>query len=305
MARARPALPSLAEDYLRWLDITRQASPHTLRSFSSVLRAFFAWALAEECLDDPRDITLDSLRGFLRHVAPGISVSTRRHKQAVLSSFCRWLSAKGAIKGNPAAMLKLPRKPQHIPQVLSIAEVEQIIDGCRGDGLHQVRLRALVEMFYSTGCRVAEIAGLQLESTNAADGSILVLGKGRKERLAYLGGSARLSLRRWIVVRRSFLVSHGWIDHGSVFINFRDGGPLTTRSIGRLFVELGEKVQLRTRLHCHTMRHTCATHLLDGGMDLRYVQEILGHSSPATTAIYTSVSQIRLREVYRRTHPHA
>lgn len=305
MPKPIPSLPAEAEEFMRWLSVTRQASEHTLRSFRSVLRRYFVWSALTLGTDEPTEITLESLRAFLAHITPGIAITTRRHRQAVLASFCRWLSARGLIAGNPAALLKLPRKPERLPDVLSEDEISQVLDACRGGGTHEIRMRALVECFYSTGCRVAEIASLRVDAMNMHEGSIIVLGKGRKQRLAFLGTSARLAMRRWIVARGSYLLERGWTDPEFVFVNFRDGGALTTRSISRLLVELGEKAGLRTRLRPHKLRHSFATHLLDHGADLRYVQELLGHASPSTTAIYTHVSTVRLREVYRKAHPRA
>jgi len=297
-----PSLPPAARAYLEWLEVGRNCTPNTLRAYRSDLRQFFAWLRDKRMVHDPTVVDLDMLRGFLAALGD-VKIATRIHKQTVLRGFFGWMQARGWTSTNPAALLRRVRRPRQLPRYLSEAEVLRMLDKTTGDDHRSRRSRALLELLYSSGMRASEASSLLVSRVELEHGICWVLGKGRRERMCLIGHPARLALRFWLDARARYLAMMRWRDPGTVFINFRDGGSMSSRSIGRVIKEIGHAAEIVQRVHPHLLRHSCATHLLDRGVDIRYVQEVLGHASLSTTAIYTHVSMTKLKDVIRAAHP--
>jgi integrase/recombinase XerD len=234
--------------------------------------------------------------------ADGAAPTSVARRVAAVRSFFRHQMLIGARRDNPAAALELPRRPRTLPRTLSPGEVERLIDAAAGTSPRALRDAALVELMYGAGLRVSEALGLHRRSVDLDERLVRALGKGSKERVVPLGRPAVDALRRYLAVGRPHLDRR---SRPELFLNAR-GGPLTRAGAFLILRRLAEQAGLEaTRVHPHLLRHSFATHLLEGGADLRSVQEMLGHADLATTELYTHVSDRRRRELYFRAHPHA
>jgi len=222
---------------------------------------------------------------------------------ACLRSFFRYCCREKLAPGNPAKALRTPRAGRRLPHFLSTDQVAQLLEAPPANEPLGLRDRAILETLYSAGLRVAELAGLNVEDWNRDADIVRVVGKGHKERMAPIGRYAAQALARYLAVRTPDAAA-AQTHRQALFLNQR-GRRLTTRSVGRLLEKYIRQAGLDRLTTPHTLRHSFATHLLDGGADLRSVQELLGHRSLTTTQIYTHVSTKRLRETYEKAHPHA
>ncbi len=285
--------------FLRHLAHARQCSRHTLRAYEADLRQFARFASTRGA-KAPRDVGPLHVRGWLAQLrTSGLSRATTARKVAALRSFFRDLCVKGEVESNPAVVVRTPRLERKLPKTLTRTEVEQLLGAEEEGSLLALRNEAMLEVLYSGGLRAAELLGLREDDVDLGQGVARVLGKGRKERLCPLGRPARKALRAYLAKKRS-----DGIAEPRLFVN-RFGRGLSDRSLRRIFGRMTTRRGLAGKATPHTLRHSFATHLLDGGADLRSVQELLGHASLSTTQIYTHVSIERLREVYRKAHPRA
>ncbi|MGQ0553622.1 MAG: tyrosine recombinase XerC [Planctomycetota bacterium] len=298
-----PKVNSMLDSYLAELQSARQASPHTLRAYRGDLQALLSFA-ARQGVTDPRLIDTLLLREFLASlVAP--SRATLARKQAVFRGFFQWLATTGRITRDPAAALRTPRRARTLPRTLDQASIEALLAAPDVSQRAGLRDRALLEALYSSGMRIEECHRLSLADLDLGGGSLRLMGKGRKERLGLLGTQARAAVAAWLPERERLLQQLRKTQQEALFLNLRDGGRLTVRSMARLVKHYALQAGLPSDVSPHTLRHSFATHLLDRGADLRIVQELLGHASLSTTQIYTHVSIGRLREVYEHSHPRA
>lgn len=269
----------------------RGASPHTIRAYRRDLQTFFA--TTPDMLATPADI-----RSFLAgQLIDGLQKSTASRRLSSLRSFFRFMHAEGALEVNPAKLVNAPKLPAPLPRFLTIDEIFSMIAAPEGEGFSEVRNRAILELLYSSGLRVSELAGLELADTNLDDAMLMVRGKGKKERLVPVGRKAITALRAYLPLRMALKS-----PHGAVFLNSR-GGALSDRSIRRIVVGYARRLMLSGKVSPHTIRHTFATHLLHGGADLRVIQELLGHSSLSTTQKYTHLDIAQLMDIYDKSHP--
>ena len=291
--------------FLNYLKVERNASPLTIKSYTDDL-AHLAEFFGEQNgrVPPPREVEVSQLRGYVAYLHEcGYAQATVARRLACLRSFFRYCNREGICDKNPARPLRTPRAGRKLPHFLTTDEVGKLLiapPANKDDGL---RDRAILETIYSAGLRVAELVALSLKDFDRAQGILRVLGKGRKERIAPVGSYAIKALTRWLEVRSPDSTAAA-AERDAVFLN-RFGRRLTTRSIGRMLEKHIATAGLSTQTSPHTLRHSFATHLLDGGADLRSVQELLGHKSLTTTQIYTHVSTRRLRETYESAHPHA
>jgi integrase/recombinase XerD len=234
--------------------------------------------------------------------AEGLSAATIARRTASARSFYRHLQLLGARADNPAAELALPRRTRRLPRTLSPGEAERLVDAATGVEPRTLRDRALVELLYGAGLRVSEAVGLEKGAVDLDERLVRVLGKGGKERIVPVGRPAAEALRRYLARGRPFLDRR---HRPELFLNAK-GGPLTRAGAFLILRALAERAGLEPgRVHPHLLRHSFATHLLEGGADLRTVQELLGHADLGTTELYTHVSDRLRRELYYRAHPHA
>jgi integrase/recombinase XerD len=291
----RPSDPDV-ERFL--LHLAARRSPRTVDAYRRDLAA-----LATSRGGAVADATLDELERWLAEMrAAGLAPATVARRVSAVRTYFRHLVLIGMRDENPAASLKLPRRGRHLPRALSPSETERLIDAAEGTTPRSLRDRALVELLYGAGLRVSEAVGLDKTGVDLDGRIVRVLGKGGKERLVPLGRPAAEAVRRYLALGRAHLDRR---YRPELFLNAR-GGPLTRAGAFLILRRLAEKAGLEPeRVHPHLLRHSFATHLLEGGADLRSVQEMLGHADLGTTERYTHVSDRRRREVYFTAHPHA
>jgi integrase/recombinase XerD len=260
-------------------------------------------ALAEWLGRPPSKVTTEELERYLADLrARGLSGATIARRIASLRSFFRHLVLIGAADANPAAELELPRRTRRLPRALSPSEAERLIDAAAGTTPRDLRDRALVELLYGAGLRVSEAVGLDKGGVDLDQRLVRTVGKGGKERVVPVGREAVEALRRYLARGRPHLDRR---HRPELFLNAQ-GGALTRAGAFLILRKLAAKAGLEPeRVHPHLLRHTFATHLLEGGADLRSVQEMLGHADLATTELYTHVTDRRRRELYFQAHPHA
>jgi integrase/recombinase XerD len=249
------------------------------------------------------DATRDDLERWLASMrAAGLAQTTLSRRVSAVRSYFRHLTLIGRKGDNPAAAIELPRRPKKLPRALSPAEMERLIDAASGTTPRSLRDHTLVELMYGAGLRVSEAVGLEKGAVDLDDRLVRVVGKGGKERLVPLGRPAAEACRRYLALGRPHLDRR---FRPELFLNAR-GGALTRAGAFLILRKLADKAGLDpARVHPHLLRHSFATHLLEGGADLRSVQEMLGHADLGTTERYTHVSDRRRREVYFSAHPHA
>jgi len=300
--------------YLRAL-AARDASPHTVRSYAGAIGPYLAW-LAGRGVGWRQPGRAD-LRAYLADLADGRARRTVAQRLAAIRSFYRWAAREGIAPGDPWAAIATPRLPRRLPGVVDVASVERLIDaastptGRDPELARALALRdgAIVETAYAAGLRISEIAAATVTSVDLRRGEVRVLGKGRKERFSLLGRPACDAIGAYLADGRPALLSRRpgatvADAEPALFLNSR-GAAIGVRGIRYRLERHRREAGLPEDVHPHTLRHSFATHLLDGGADLRVVQELLGHESLATTQIYTHVSPARLRSAYRDAHPRA
>jgi len=273
-------------------------APRTVEAYRRDLIQLAQW------LDGPVSAatTEDLERWVAQMRADGRAATTVARRIAAVRSFFRQQMLLGQRGDNPAASLELPRRTRKLPRTLSPAEAERLIEAANGTTPRAMRDRALVELMYGAGLRVSEAIGLDRRGVDLDERIVRALGKGQKERLVPLGRPAVESLRRYIAMGRPHLDRR---NRPELFLNAR-GGPLTRAGAFFVLRKLATKAGLEPeRVHPHLLRHSFATHLLEGGADLRAIQELLGHVSISTTQTYTRVESKRLKEAYSRAHPRA
>lgn len=301
-----PQLAHAVAGFLRYQSAERGRSAHTVRAYQGDLDSLLIHMVAD---GNTRlnDLELSSLRRWLgEQSSAGLARATLARRAAAARSFTAWALREGIIEVDPALRLKAPQRQQHLPAVLQQQQIDRLMgmlqaDAAAGDPL-PLRDLAMLELLYGTAIRVGEFAGLDLADVSPERKTLTVLGKGNKERTVPYGLPAQRALDAWLHRGRPALRK----DHSgnALFLGLR-GGRIDQRTVRSAVDHHLARLGDTSATGPHTLRHTAATHLLDGGADLRSVQEILGHSSLATTQLYTHVSVERLRESYRTAHPRA
>jgi integrase/recombinase XerD len=292
-------------EYLHYLAIEKNASPNTLSSYRRDLERYMRFLLAEH-IQAPDRITVDITSRFLQSLkAEGLGPRSVTRALSALRGFHKFLLADGIVKGDPTETLESPRKTRSLPGVLTRDEVESILmqpAPTPGDRKNLwVRDRAILEVLYATGIRVSELITLRQAEVYAEEGIIRVFGKGSKERLVPIGPSAISWVGRYRSETRILLVRRT-STQDALFLNMR-GSPLTRVAIWHMVQQYARNAGVTQDVHPHTFRHSFATHLLEGGADLRAVQEMLGHADISTTQVYTHIDRTYLKQEYDRYHP--
>jgi integrase/recombinase XerC len=278
------------EKFLRYMEVERGASPHTLRAYRKDLELFFESA--------GEGTELSDVRGFVAsEINRGQKKSTASRRLAAIRSFFKYLNREGLIKKNPARLISSPKLPKQLPRFLSVDEVFGLVEKPGGLSFIEQRDRAMLELMYSSGLRVGELASLNLDDVNLDEGLVKVMGKGRKERIVPVGGKAQEALRSYLVEK--MLQKKG---DKALFVS-RNGKRLDPRGIRRIVRKYSLALGIPGKVSPHTLRHTFATHLLQSGADLRVIQELLGHSSLSTTQKYTHLDITHLMDIYDKAHP--
>jgi len=298
-------------EFLDCLKSQKGYSEHTLRNYRIDLRHFFdffkekqAAAGAGASPDYPEKIDYQAMRDYLAALVSQYRRTTISRKLSAIRSFFQYLERENLIENNPTADLSAPKQAQYIPAYLQVDEIFRLLEGPDPNTPVGLRDQALLEVIYSCGLRVSEAAGLNLSSIEYAERLVRVFGKGQKERIIPIGHTALEAVQRYLDATLSLRKKQGQEGNGpqALFLNSQ-GKRLTTRSMHTIVKKYALKSQIMRDISPHALRHTFATHLLDGGADLRAVQELLGHVSLSTTQKYTHVSLDKLMEVYDKSHP--
>ena len=297
-----------AERFLDHLAVERGLSDNTLLAYRKDLRRYASF-LARRNIRRTVDVDESAIRSFVASISastygderPYAPTSVGRALSAV-RSFHRFLLREGVTTRDPAAAVVRPKLPRALPHPLTVGEVQAVLEMPTADSPGGIRDRAWLELLYASGLRVSELTALDIDDVDLEGNAVRVLGKGGKEREVPIGRHANEAVGAYLARSRPALVSAR--SRGALFLNAR-GGRLTRQSVGRLLEEYARRAGIRRRVTPHDLRHSFATHLLDGGADVRVVQELLGHASVATTQIYTLVTKEHLRAVYYTTHPRA
>ena len=296
------------ESFIETLSAEKGCSLNTCRAYRNDLEQFLAYLIDSELglfkrggNIDVRNVDDMVIRSYMGFLYKKNQKSTIARKLSAIRSFFRFLVKSGAIRTNPADTVLTPKRGKPVPNYLPVDDMFRLLDGVKGESVLALRNRAILETLYSTGVRVAELAGMNIGDVDFDNGFVRVIGKGNKERLAPVGKKALGRISAYMDTRPK---TTGSVNQNSepLFLN-RKGGRLSTRSIARLLEVVVRQLGLLRPISPHGLRHTFATHMLDAGADLRVVQELLGHASLKTTQRYTHVSIDRLMEVYDKAHP--
>ena len=297
-------LAEALKEYILYLRVEKGASPATIDGYQRDLERFIK-AMGE--MESAESLEYQAIVTYLAElVEMGYAPSSLKRTVAAIKGFCGFMVYDNLSTHNAAVILKLPKVPAHLPQTLSIEQISQLLDQPFEPTPLGTRNRAILELFYGCGLRISELTNLDRAECNLGEGLIRVFGKGSKERMVPIGGTAISALSIYLNEARSQLHTKRTtapLDNSAVFLNAR-GQRLSRNGVYSIVVEYGQRVGI-DNLHPHSLRHSYATHLLEGGGDLRSIQQLLGHASISTTQIYTHVGKSHLREEYLSCHPRA
>jgi len=294
------------DGFLNHLRVEKNASGMTIVSYRTDLNQFFEFLSRLNSLP-PEKVSVESfnhksVRDYLTHLQNnGISRATMARKLATLRSFVKYLCREEVLKGNPIAAVATPKQEKKLPRFLYPQEIQTLIEAPDTGRVSGLRDQAILELLYATGIRVSELVALNINDVDTKNGFIKVIGKGDKERIIPMGKKACLAMDRYLQARDKIIRKNRNAET-AVFLN-KFGQRLTARSIRNIINKCVQQVALNQKVSPHTLRHTFATHLLDGGADIRSVQELLGHVKLSTTQIYTHVTKDRIKNVHGRNHP--
>jgi integrase/recombinase XerD len=295
------------KQYLQFITLEKGLAENSILSYRNDLERYLHYVTHDLKVRDLGGITLSHIERYLSELTEmGLAVGTIARNISSIRSFHEFAVVEHLAEANPAELVDLPRKAQKLPEVLDTVEVEQIIDAADRTTPFGIRDAAILETLYASGMRVSELTNLEPDSLFFEIGFIRVIGKGNKERLVPVGEMARISIKHYLDdVRDSFLNdTKPGKSKNKLFLNQR-GGPLSRMSIWNIVNKYAQKAKIKKNVYPHIFRHSFATHLLEGGADLRAVQEMLGHTSISTTEIYTHVDRTLLHQVHKEFHPRA
>ena len=306
-------LGSMLAEHEMWLTVERGLATNSLAAYRRDLRRYEQFLRAAG-IDDPAAVGEATVSAYVDHLGrlrvgeadERLAPASIARGLVAVRSFHRFCASEGLVESDPSEQVGAPRVPQGIPKALDERDIDAILRSVVGDAPRSQRDRAILEVLYATGVRISELVGLDLADIDLGDGIARVLGKGDKERVVPMGRAARSELGRYCADGRLELRSPRARrrDADAVFLNAR-GGRLTRQGCWQIVRRAGTRAGLAGDLSPHVLRHSCATHMLDHGADIRVVQELLGHASVSTTQVYTKVSPERLRAVYESAHPRA
>lgn len=315
----------IIQQFIGYIAVERGLAKATVSAYSSDLNHYVAW-LQSQGITDLHNVTSNDIEAYVRQLhSEGMSVNSQSRSIASIHALHRFAFDNGFVNSDVSEHIKAQQNSHYLPDVLTIEQVEQLLDATGvknprdyekegkplpevGDLISavQVRDRALLEVLYASGARVSEIVGLGSQDIDLAHGAARVIGKGTKQRLVPLGSFACAALQWYLDVSRPLLLlrNKSGVSVSKIFLNTR-GKALSRQSVWEVVSRCGKLAKLPVEMHPHTLRHSFATHLIQGGADVRTVQELLGHASVTTTQIYTHIAPEQLIEVYRSSHPRA
>ena len=303
-------MKKVIEKYLKYLQVERNSSPHTIISYENDLTSFLDFCSSQfECSDEQVDvqhITRLTIRLWLGELSDqGLSKSSIARKVAALRSFFKYSFKRGYITKNPAHLLVVPKKDKTLPKTVTQEDMSRMLENIDTDTVKGLQDRAILEVFYGTGIRVSELAGLNLTDVDLRSGQITVQGKGNKERIVPLGDTARKVLQDFMKKRMELYGSRTDSDARKALFLAASGQRAYVRAIRYMVEKYLSRESEVTQKSPHVLRHSFATHMLNNGADIRLIKEFLGHANLAATQVYTHTSVERLKNVYEQAHPRA
>jgi len=290
-------MSSLADEFLNWCLLERRLSRNTIESYSRGLNRFIDYLDGKPLLEVQR---LD-VQSYLRSLyQSGLSARSIAHNLVIIRNFYKFLVREAYINTDPTTRVEIPSLAQKLPGVLTAEEVERMLRVPKGDTPLEIRDRAMLELFYASGLRVSELVNISINDLNLEAGSLITMGKGGKERVVPMGEVAIASIREYLARARPFLDKKN--KTRKLFVNNRGQG-ISRQGVWKLIKNYAIKAGISRHVSPHTLRHSFATHLLEGGADLRSVQTLLGHAAISTTQIYTHLDQHRIKREYDEKHP--
>ena len=303
------ALTAQIERFERYLRSERRVAERTSETYLRDLRALDRYLAEGGGPRDAAQLDVRHLRAFLARRGSDAPLAhepaTVKRKVAALRALYRFLLRRGGVSRNPASELRTPKLRSKLPHFLGVEQAKEVVEmpPALGTRASRARDQAMLELLYGSGLRVSELCGLDLDAVDLATGSARVLGKGNKERMVPVGKAAQRALRDYLAVRDELRSKQASLAPSPALFLSARGGRLGVRQVQNLVKQYGALATGSSELHPHALRHSCATHLLDAGADLRSIQELLGHASLSTTQRYTHVSMDQLQAVYARAHP--
>lgn len=290
------------QEYLNYLAIERGSSLNTVSAYKRDLERYIA-SLGKAGVETPDEVSAEHIEAFVQSLSEqGLAAASIERSVSAIKGFHRFMVAERITNNHPAANLPLPKKPARLPDVISREKAAELLDQPFAMTALAQRDRTILEVLYGCGLRVSELCDLELSRVYLADNLLRVIGKGNKERIVPIVGTAARALSEYLEHWRGQLVKVG-VNSSEVFLN-KNGRRISRQSVHTIVATYGAVVGLKD-LHPHTLRHSFATHMLEGGADLRIVQELLGHSDISTTQLYTHLDRSHIRAVYLESHPRA
>lgn len=295
-------MDELVTEYMTYLASEKMKSNNTIQSYSSDVLNYLYYLENVKGITDIKNVTTEDVKNYLAYLKKmGYSPSSSSRALSTLKSFHKFLVLEHYIKHNPTLSISAPKLDKKLPTVLSVEEVMMLLNSLNDDTPYNARNRAMIEVMYGTGLRVSELVNLKLNELHLTSKMISTTGKGSKERIVPINDYAAKVLRDYIVKYRPELVKNGK-DNNYIFLN-NQGQPLSRQSFFLILKRLSKDAGIGKEISPHTLRHSFATHLLEAGTDLRYIQEMLGHEDISTTQIYTHLSKQKIKSVYNSAHP--
>jgi integrase/recombinase XerD len=292
------------KDFMQFLLVDKRVAKNTLLSYERDLKNYLRYLKNVEAVETLNHVQRVHIVHFLNFLKDqGKSPKTMARHVASIRAFHQFLLRTHAANQDPSILIEIPKSERSIPKVLSLEEVEKLLDISNGQGHFALRDKAMLEILYATGIRVSELIQIDVEHVNLTMGFVTVIGKSNKERIIPVGGPAAEALKRYLEHGRpNFLLENRTED--SLFLNHH-GKRLSRQGFWKILKKIANEAGIKNELTPHTLRHSFATHLLQNGADLKAVQEMLGHADISTTQIYTQLSKTRLKDVYSKFHPRA
>lgn len=295
-------MDELVTEYTTYLASEKMKSNNTIESYGSDVLNYLYYLQNVKGITNLQNVTTEDVKNYLAYLKKmGYSPSSSSRALSTLKSFHKFLVLEHYIKHNPTLSISTPKIDKKLPNVLSVEEVMILLNSLNDDTPYNARNRAMIEVMYGTGLRVSELVNLKLNELHLTSKMISTTGKGSKERIVPINDYASKVLRDYIVKYRPELVKNGK-DNNFIFLN-NQGQPLSRQSFFLILKRLAKDAGIEKEISPHTLRHSFATHLLEAGTDLRYIQEMLGHENISTTQIYTHLSKQKIKSVYNNAHP--
>ncbi len=288
----------LADQFISYLRVERGLADNTIQSYSRDLLRFFQFL--EDRRRSPLQATQDDIMDYMSTLQKALSIRSCARNLSALKMFFRFLVSEGKIQGSPARLLGAPKLPRKLPAVLTPDEVDMLLSQPDPSNQRGQRDKAMLELLYATGLRVSELVGLRMSNINLEAGFVRMVGKGSKERMVPMGTKALEFIKGYLSEARAKLLKNK--NSPYLFLNSRGAG-LTRQGFWKIIKKYGKKAGIRKEITPHKLRHSFASHLLEGGADLRSVQVMLGHADISTTQIYTHVTRERLKQIHEKYHP--